>query len=151
MWRFINKMQTHIGFTSNESLVLLWLTILLTVGSLGSMIVPEAPKHGHVSAQQLLNLIDSIDSRTQPIAREQEASIPAITTTKPTSKGPSPVRINVASKTQLEQLPGVGPATAELIITARTQRKFTSIEDLLDIKGIGKKKLEKMRPYIILP
>lgn len=58
-----------------------------------------------------------------------------------------PVDINRATATELEELPGVGPATAEAIIAHREQNgPFTSVDDLIDVRGIGDAKLEQIRP-----
>jgi competence protein ComEA len=58
-----------------------------------------------------------------------------------------PVNINTASAELLEKLPGVGPKTAERIIEYRTEHgRFSAVEELLDVKGIGPKKMEKIRP-----
>ncbi|WP_293831394.1 ComEA family DNA-binding protein [uncultured Phascolarctobacterium sp.] len=58
------------------------------------------------------------------------------------------VRINSASVSELQSLPGVGPALAQRIIAERSRRRFASAEDLLRVSGIGKAKLEKMRAYV---
>lgn len=58
------------------------------------------------------------------------------------------VRINSASASELQSLPGVGPALAQRIIAERSRRRFASAEDLLRVSGIGKAKLEKMRAYV---
>ena len=56
------------------------------------------------------------------------------------------VDINRASAAELEELPGVGPATAEAIIAHRDQHgPFASVDDLLDVRGIGEAKLEQLR------
>jgi competence ComEA-like helix-hairpin-helix protein len=52
--------------------------------------------------------------------------------------------INTATKEQLDDLPGVGPALADEIIAARP---FKSADDLRHVKGIGEKRYEKLRPY----
>jgi DNA uptake protein ComE-like DNA-binding protein len=52
--------------------------------------------------------------------------------------------INIASKEQLEELPGVGPVLADEIIAARP---FATADDLRNVKGIGGKRYEKLRPY----
>lgn len=65
--------------------------------------------------------------------------------------GDGVVHINSADVTQLQRLPGVGPATAEKILEYRKQvGRFTSPEQLDDVKGIGPAKLEKMRPFVAL-
>ena len=61
----------------------------------------------------------------------------------------SPIRINSASLDQLTQLPGVGPVLAESIIAARLAIGLIKTSDqLLDIRGIGPKKLAQILPYI---
>ena len=58
------------------------------------------------------------------------------------------VRINSASASELQSLPGVGPALAQRIIAERSRGRFASAADLLRVSGIGKAKLEKMRAYV---
>lgn len=58
------------------------------------------------------------------------------------------VRINSASAGELQQLPGIGPALAQRIVETRSRGRFTSVEDLLRVPGIGKAKLAKLRDYV---
>lgn len=59
------------------------------------------------------------------------------------------INVNTATAEQLESLPGVGPATARAIIEYRKQNgSFSSVDELLDVRGIGPKKLEQIRPYV---
>lgn len=61
------------------------------------------------------------------------------------------ININTASAEQLESLPGVGPATARAIIEYRKQNGgFRSVDELLEVRGIGPKKLEQIRPYVVV-
>lgn len=70
----------------------------------------------------------------------------AATTKKPPAK---PVNLNTASSAELQTVPGIGPATAEKIIQMRkSYGVFKSVDDLLAIRGIGPKRLEKMRKYL---
>ena len=70
------------------------------------------------------------------------------TSTEVPKSAPTPstnkLDINTASVTELENLPGVGPVTARSIIAARP---FNSADDLRNVKGIGDKRYEKIRPY----
>ncbi|HKT46548.1 MAG TPA: helix-hairpin-helix domain-containing protein [Candidatus Acidoferrales bacterium] len=68
------------------------------------------------------------------------------TTKKPPA---APVNLNTANADQLQTVPGIGPATAEKILQMRkSYGPFKSVDDLLAIRGIGKKRLEKMRKYL---
>jgi len=65
--------------------------------------------------------------------------------------GPEIVNINTASEEQLVNLPGIGPAYARRIIEWREENGvFMEKEQLLDIRGIGERRLEQLAPYIEL-
>jgi len=60
-----------------------------------------------------------------------------------------PINLNSASAAELQQVPGIGPSTADKILEMRkSYGAFKSVDDLLAIKGIGPKRLEKMRKYL---
>lgn len=58
------------------------------------------------------------------------------------------VNLNKATVEELDALPGIGPAMARRIIEMRQKKRFTTVEDLLQVKGIGKAKLERLREFI---
>ena len=65
---------------------------------------------------------------------------------KPPAK---PVNINSATSEELQQVPGIGPATAQKILQMRkSYGPFKSVDDLLAIRGLGQKRLDKMRKYL---
>jgi competence protein ComEA len=60
-----------------------------------------------------------------------------------------PVNLNTATAEQLEELPGVGPAIAAAIIDERDRRgRFATVDDLLDVRGIGDARLEQLRDLV---
>ena len=60
-----------------------------------------------------------------------------------------PININTASSDQLQLVTGIGPVTAQKIIQMRkSYGAFNSVDDLMAIRGIGPKRLEKMRMYL---
>lgn len=62
-----------------------------------------------------------------------------------------PIDLNTATLEQFERLPGVGPVTAQRILDFRkSSGPFLKVEDLLAVKGISTKRLEKIRPYIVV-
>lgn len=96
-------------------------------------------------------------SRTQRKSAQATAGYGASTTKKSSStragteknnSAVQRVRINSASASELQQLPGIGPALAQRIVETRNSGRFTSAEDLLRVPGIGKAKLAKLRDYV---
>jgi competence ComEA-like helix-hairpin-helix protein len=75
------------------------------------------------------------------------AAIPHHATKKPPAH---PIDINSANSVQLQEVPGIGPATADKILQMRkSYGSFKSVDDLLSVRGIGPKRLEKMRKFLI--
>ena len=65
---------------------------------------------------------------------------------KPPAK---PVNLNTATAEELAQLPGVGEVIAARIVRHReVSGPFRSVDELLIVRGISRKKLEKLRPYV---
>ena len=61
------------------------------------------------------------------------------------------INVNTADAAGLMELPGIGQAKAKAIIDYRNQHgAFRSVADLMNVKGIGPKMLEKMKPYVEL-
>lgn len=59
------------------------------------------------------------------------------------------ININTADIIELQKLPGIGPVLARRIVDYRDSAgTFKKVEDLLEIKGIGEKKLAKMKEYL---
>ena len=60
-----------------------------------------------------------------------------------------PANLNAATALELQQVPGIGPSTADKILKMRkSYGQFKIVDDLRAIKGIGPKRMEKMRKYI---
>lgn len=60
------------------------------------------------------------------------------------------VNINTANKAELKELDGIGDTLADNIIKYREKSKFKSIEDVLNVDGIGQAKFDKIKEYICI-
>jgi competence protein ComEA len=99
-----------------------------------------------------------------PLQDGQRVYVPAVGQEPPPVVGPSgpgdagagpgeepsgPVNLNTADADALDDLPGVGPATAAAIIEHRKEiGGYTSVDQLLDVRGIGQAKLDQLRPLV---
>ena len=82
------------------------------------------------------------------IPRRGEAPLAAVSGSAPAART-GPVDLNSARLEQLDALPGVGPATAQAIIDwRRLHGRFRSVQDLLQVRGIGPAKLAALRPLV---
>ncbi|HEY6879768.1 MAG TPA: helix-hairpin-helix domain-containing protein [Polyangiales bacterium] len=60
-----------------------------------------------------------------------------------------PIDLNRASPAELELLPGIGPKLARDIVEARTKRgRFPNVDALDGVRGVGPKKLARLRPFL---
>jgi competence protein ComEA len=91
-----------------------------------------------------------VDGQQVYVARVGETPPVAATAGGATPTGPAPlVDLNTATASELEELPGIGPTTAEAIVDHRERNgPFTSVDDLLDVRGIGDAKLEQLRDRV---
>jgi competence protein ComEA len=116
-------------FTRDERAVVVFLAVSLAVGSL-------------VMAAR----------RVDPslVADTQSPGADSASLVQPAETQEWPIDVNRASADELVALPGIGPVRAAAIIALRDERgRFGSIDELLDVKGIGPKTLERLRPLAI--
>jgi competence protein ComEA len=96
-----------------------------------------------------VNLAVELHDQQQVYVPRQGEAVPM----SPASAGggavSGPVNINTATATELEALPGIGPKTAEAIVEYREANgSFETIEDIMDVPGIGEGTFEKIRDGI---
>jgi competence protein ComEA len=61
------------------------------------------------------------------------------------------VNLNTATEEQLQTLPGIGPSVAKRIIEHRNKNgKFSKIEEILNVRGIGEKKFQKIKDRLVV-
>src|SRR5271157_1255750 len=112
------------------------------VGDGEQIVVGIAPISGQPAV-----LGSSVGSGSAPASGSPPGAGPAPGSTKP--KGGAVVDLNAATVEQLDALPGVGPVTAAAIVAWRqTHGRFTSVDQLADVDGIGPARLDKLRPLV---
>ena len=109
------------------------------------------------AALNQINLAEPLVDGQKIHVQRPGAALPTTTGTTgvpaPTSSGTTGalVNLNTADQAALDTIPGVGPVTATAILDFRSQvGAFTSIDQLLDVSGIGPATLESIRPYVTL-
>lgn len=96
----------------------------------------------------LLNLAELVQDGTK-VDVPKHGEVAAVTSPGGSTPAPGPVNLNTADETALETIPGVGPVTATSILQYRSQiGSFSSVEQLLDVDGIGPATLESLRAYV---
>ena len=89
----------------------------------------------------------------EAVTAPAEVAPPQAELSRPVASGSAPVDLNRATADELEALPGIGPVLAQRIVLDRRQSgRFKTPEDLLRVRGVGPRLLERLRPRIaILP
>jgi competence ComEA-like helix-hairpin-helix protein len=174
MKRLLTLLQRETGLAASEAIVVLTLLAILVAGWMGKALAPSPATHNVEATRKVIALLDSLagageqapsgerrtengERRTENGERRAENDLPPANSQRPATVGKVQqgtsyrINVNTASSAALQRLPGVGPATAQKIMEERVQRPFTSVDDLLRVKGIGPKKLEKLRPFVTAP
>jgi competence protein ComEA len=99
-----------------------------------------------------LNLAQRVvDGQKIDVLRAGQAPDVPVAVPSPGTSGAPPVSINTGDQAALESIPGIGPVTATSILDYRAQiGGFTSVDQLLEVDGIGPVTLEDIRPYVSL-
>jgi comEA protein len=163
----------YFSFTKNETKVLLFIIIVLVSGFSIKYIKylsfnANNPVFDYTKTEELfkklsrgsLNNIssDSVENNTDNNLKQKLQTTEDSLKTKGKKKSKKEenlklksININTATKEILITLPGVGESTAEKIIKYReTHNGFKKIENIMKVKGIGKKKFEKLKDYIFV-
>lgn len=83
----------------------------------------------------------------QSIAMQAPATAPVASV--PRAKMAAKVNLNRASADELQILPGIGPVLAQRMVDWRKAHgRYRTVDDLQEVKGIGKKRLEQLRPLV---
>ena len=106
---------------------------------------------GDADVDQLNLAAPVADGERIYVPKRGEAPPPAAGTAPTGAAKSGPVNLNSATLEQLDALPGVGPATAQAILDYRAQHgRFRSVEELLEVRGIGEAKLADLRDRVLV-
>jgi competence protein ComEA len=80
------------------------------------------------------------------------AVTPATAPTAAVKAAAEKVDLNAAGVDELTAVPGIGPATAKSILELRQRKgRFSSLDDLLEVRGIKEKRLKQLSKYLVVP
>ena len=154
----------------NKAIAALTALVLLFSGFTGGFFLGRNTRVGAI--QTTKTVYETVPGETVIVLREVPVTLPPQTTaptvpteppsaisdtpkeTTPKATQPKkeevtfPVNINTASARELEALPGIGEVIARRIIDYRNAHgPFQSVDELINVKGIGEKKLAELKPY----
>lgn len=152
------KISKKIGFTETEILVILFLAGLFIIGFVYVEFFKgdgeKETQYFDYSEQDSLFELYSGNTQSDLDIKKQVLELPdtIIYKKKDTeSLKEKSIDINNAGSDELVKLPGIGEKTAEKIIAYRTQYgNFKSLEELMEVKGIGNVKFNKIKKFLYI-
>jgi comEA protein len=146
-----------LDLTSSEKRIIVIVSLVIIVAGIIQLLKPHLKKQTQIDYNEADSIFNRL-SHTSSVPFEFKSqeklglyqNLPQEKPKQTSSKiGYSSIDINTAQLKDLEKLPRIGPAMAKRIILYRNEYGlFKSIDELQKVKGIGKKTLEKIKPYL---
>ncbi len=118
------------------------INVLMLAVTVGILYWATEPGHDTESAQAVALL-----------SQTGSATLPVSVGTGPVARRPVtfPLDLNSARMEDFMELPGIGETLAQRMVDYRNSHgEFRSVEDLRKVRGIGKKRMERLRPLIVI-
>jgi len=161
------KLSKKIGFTETETIVILFLTGLFILGFVYvEFIKNDTAEYKHIDYTKQDSLFayysninpefdlddPRLDSNLEIKRQVLELSDTIAYVKKDLSSlTEKSINLNTAGINELVKLPGIGEKTAEKIIQLRSERgKFKRLEELMDVRGIGEVKFNKIKKFLYI-
>lgn len=146
----ITRFNQAFGFTKNETRIVLFLTVTFLSGigiKVYKSYYPTGPADSYASVDS--EYYARTTSAESLLRSGTPEFVPGHADRKEKLLNSKVVNVNTATMSELTALPGIGEGLAENIIEfRRSNGKFKSKADLLKVRGIGKKKLERITALI---
>jgi competence ComEA-like helix-hairpin-helix protein len=149
----LTDLQHRFGFTRNEVVLILFLSVSLLAGAGIRMFRADISGGAEIPASSFYASSDSEFAALSSAAGSGDSATGAPHSGRVFPRKPIPpaasVDINTATRGELTGLPGIGDAYADRIISFRQEHgRFSRINDLMRVPGIGRKRFEALRPFI---
>ena len=150
--QFLSRLQDRFGFTRNEISVILFLVATLLAGLAIRWYRSSAPGDGPGPESFDYSGSDSVFlARSAGLLSPDSASAGATRPAPKREPAAGSIDLNSATKEELIRLPGIGGEYADRIIAYRSEHgAFSRVDDLLNISGIGRKRLDRLRPFVVV-
>ena len=149
----LTDLQHRFGFTRNEVALILFLSLSLMAGA-GIRWIRSAGREGTEIPPAYFYAASDSEFAARSLVAAADTALPGpATRSRPSPHKPAlpsaGIDINSATAADLVQLPGIGDAYARRIVAYRDGHgRFSRIDDIMRVSGIGPKKFQALRPFV---
>lgn len=139
-------------FTKENQLVIIFIIFVVIIGS-GVVLVKHFRPGLFMGEPDYVAGNDTVEHEDKATKTTDSEDLQAVKSETPSSSGSENelIDLNRATVEQLQQLPRIGPVKAKRIVEYRKRhRRFISVEQLMEVRGIGEKTFEKLKDKVIV-